>query len=487
MKLPRFKAGQPVSAKDWNAIAGAVNRIWASEAGEGLVLTKGNPWRIRKTRRLTPNVPVCDAGGLNGPAYKIYVWRGDKWDWGSSAEPLAFFVGGAFTAWGAQPAIRIAKFIRTVDCELNSIGVDAEFQALNQFGISSGSTTGITLLGTTKGANPYLLAGAGGGIQRNATGGFNVAWQIDWDTGELRPGWTPIPGSAIGPGFFGVLSSLCAINDYIIGCRFTNVIEARISTDTIVATASPVNTHNLAAASDKYFMSSRGLMGSTPGAENSLWGEEPHALGYMENGYALDSTFGTNAASGGETDCFTMALTEKESWDNAFAEDKICWSVHSLEFTGTAYTWAGSAPYAANTFESCIVPILKDGSLHPGVAVGNSLVATGGGRAQVFNAENNAVWFGGSMTSVSSFGVGPIAVTADNTLVRYDPTTNALDCFEFNGPVHDCRHFNDGQMIVVGDFTEYVGVVGGSPVNEPCNYMAFINQAGDFLPQLTWP
>lgn len=483
MILPKFKEGDLVSASDWNLIASEVNRIWGSEGANGIRLTKGEPWRIRKTGRTTPPTAVCQAGGLNGPAYKVYVWRGDKWDWGSDSEPLAFFVGGDFTQWGTASAVRIAKFIQTVDCELNSIGVDTEWQANNSFGASSG----IYHLSTTKGATPYLLVGSQSGTQRNGAGGFNVVWQIDWDTGLLRPGWTPISGASIGPGFYGSLLSLCAIEDYIVGSRFTNIIEANIGADTVSATGSPVNTHNLAAASDKYFMSSRYLMGDPSGTGESLWGLEPHSLAYLSNGYIVDTDFDTGAGVGGTTDCFTMALPVKESWENEYDEDKICWSVHSREFTGTSYTWAGSAAYALNTNYSCIVPILKNGTLHPAVGLGSHLVATFGGRASVFSAEQDAVWFGGNMSSVASFGVGPITVTANNTLCRYSPNTNAIDAFEFNGPVYDCKHFHDGQMIVVGNFTQYVGVVGGSPVNQSCNYMAFINQAGEFVPQLTWP
>jgi hypothetical protein len=476
MNIPQFKPGQVVRAKDWNAIAREVNRVWNTQAGEGLILTKGEPWRIRMGRRPTP-IPTCQAGGLNGAAYKVYVWRGDKWDWGSDNPPLAFFVGGDFTQWGTAPAVRIAKFVQTVDCELNSIGVDNDWQANNSFGVNSG----IYHLSTTKGATPYLLAGSQSGTQRNGAGGFNVAWQIDWETGLLRPGSTPLSGSTIGPGFFGLLQSLCAVNDSIIGSRFTNIVVDGAST------GSPVNTHNLAAARDKYFMSSRYLMGDPSGTSENVWGLEPHSLAYLSTGFTVDSTFDSNAGVGGTTDCFTMALAQKEAWNNEFDEDKICWSVQSREFTGTSYTWAGSSAYALNTNYSCIVPILENGTLHPAVGLGSHLASTFGGRASVFTAEQDAVWFGGSMTSVASFGVGPITVTANNTLCRYSPNSNALDAFEFNGPVYDCKHFHDGQMIVVGNFTQYIGVVGGSPVNQPCSYMAFINQAGEFVPQLTWP
>jgi hypothetical protein len=483
MILPKFKEGDLVSASDWNLIASEVNRIWGSEGANGIKLTKGEPWRIRKTGRTTQPTAVCQAGGLNGPAYKVYVWRGDKWDWGSDSEPLAFFVGGDFTQWGTASAVRIAKFIQTVDCELNSIGVDTEWQANNSFGASSG----IYHLSTTKGATPYLLVGSLSGTQRNGAGGFNVVWQIDWETGLLRPGFSPVSGASIGPGFYGSLLSLCAIDGHIIGSRFTNVIQVDALSGAVSATGSPVNNHNLAAAYDKYFMSSRCFMGDPAGTDESLWGLEPHSLAYISANYVIDAGFGAGAGVGADSDCLTLALTPKGLWYNQYDEDKICWSVHSLEFGGQSYSWAGAAAYALDTNYSCIVPILKNGTLHPAVGLGSHLVATLGGRASVFSAEQDAVWFGGDMSSVASFGVGPITVTANNTLCRYSPNTNAIDAFEFNGPVYDCKHFYDGQMIVVGNFTQYVGVVGGSPVNQSCNYMAFINQAGEFVPQLTWP
>jgi hypothetical protein len=66
MILPKFKEGDLVSASDWNLIASEVNRIWGSEGANGIRLTKGEPWRIRKTGRTTPPTAVCQAGGLNG-------------------------------------------------------------------------------------------------------------------------------------------------------------------------------------------------------------------------------------------------------------------------------------------------------------------------------------------------------------------------------------------------------------------------------------
>jgi hypothetical protein len=478
MKLPQFEAGQIVSAKQWNAIAWEVNRIWATETGPGLRLTKSKKWRLTQTTRLNPPTPECDAGGLNGPAYRVFVWRGDKWDYGSANPPLAFFVGGNFTQWGAQSAVRIAKFVPTTDCELNSTGVDPEWQALNQFGGP------VYFLSTTKDTTPYLLVGTQSGAQRNATGGYDVAWLIDWDSGELKSGFTPIAGSSIGPGFYGQVNSLVAIESYIIACRFTAIYQRHIpSNGGSGLIGAPVNIHNLAGASDKFFLSSRKVLGDPPDPLTpNIYDVEPRSLAYLEPNYSVETIFDTFAGVGGATDCFTMALAPKEPWNNEFDEDKICWSVHSKEFTGTAYSWAGTvynSSVPAPT--SMIVPITKAGMLHPMTGSGGGLVATFGGRAQVFCYYDGAVWFGGSMTSVSSSTVGPISCTANNSLCRFEINSGNIDVFDFNGPVYDCQHFHDGQMIVVGNFTEYL--ITGTPVS----YMAFISQSGSLFENLEWP
>lgn len=476
MELPRFKAGQPVTASQWNAIAREVNRIWATETGPGLRLTKSKKWRLTQTTRLNPPTPECDAGGLNGPAYRVFVWRGDKWDYGSANPPLAFFVGGNFTQWGAQSAVRIAKFVPTTDCELNSTGVDPEWQALNQFGGP------VYFLSTTKDTTPYLLVGTQSGAQRNATGGYDVAWLIDWDSGELKSGFTPIAGSSIGPGFYGQVNSLVAIESYILACRFTAIYQRHIpSNGGSGLIGAPVNIHNLAGASDKFFLSSRKVLGDPPDPLTpNIYDVEPRSLAYLEPGYTVETTFDSNAGVGGATDCFTLVLTPKESWNNAEYEDKICWGVHSKEFTGTAYSWAGTT-YESSTPDptSIIVPILKNGELHPLVSIANGLLATWGGRANVFCYHDGSLWFSGDMTGVSAFGTELIPCTANNSLIRWDVQTNSIDVFTFNGAVHDCQHFHDGQMIVVGAFTQYG--MDSTP------YMAFINQSGTNLVQLEWP
>jgi hypothetical protein len=45
--LKLFEAGKPITAKQWNAVAKAINALWDSRAELPFELVKGEPWVLR--------------------------------------------------------------------------------------------------------------------------------------------------------------------------------------------------------------------------------------------------------------------------------------------------------------------------------------------------------------------------------------------------------------------------------------------------------
>ena len=109
--LPIPKAGDAVTASLWNRYAEAINRTWAMETDGNFRLTKSEPWRLEFTGSTDPN-PIV-AGPFNAPVYRVFVDRGDGWDWGSTASPRAFYLAGTFTSYGSAAALRAAKFYKS--------------------------------------------------------------------------------------------------------------------------------------------------------------------------------------------------------------------------------------------------------------------------------------------------------------------------------------------------------------------------------------
>ena len=166
------------TAAGWNAFAKRVNSLWKMRAEQPLFLTKGESWA------LSGEVTAAPTGPFDAPIYRVFVDRGDGWDWGSTDSPRAFYLAGTFTSYGGATALRAAKFYKSPTTSRTTFST--RFAALNQF---NGTTNFIQ---TTRDGN--IIYGAAQARSRNGAG-TNFAWILDPTSGDWLAASTRFPAA----------------------------------------------------------------------------------------------------------------------------------------------------------------------------------------------------------------------------------------------------------------------------------------------------
>lgn len=470
--LPIPKAGDEVTASLWNQYAEAINRTWAMETDENFRLTKSEPWRLEFTGSTDPN-PIV-AGPFNAPVYRVFVDRGDGWDWGSTASPRAFYLAGTFTSYGSKTALRAAKFYKSP--ATGGSNFSSTFAAENQF---NGTTNFIK---TTRDGN--IIYGATVPRSRNGAG-TNYAWILNPVSGIMVGGFNAVPSNAF---LTTGLSSLACIDGYLAAMNPTRTVIYNLSSGSSYYLASDNNSHNIAGDYSSFYATGRRV--------NMFGLTDPKAFHKFDNVFSQDSTWSTNGGNGSGADLFSLCLSQKQIWDGDYdpitGGPKLITVAATKEYTGVDFKWNDEVYAADSSGYGAVFRLNSDAILYNPTMLYeedftfhlDSSVAGCSPRLEIFFTDSyDRVWFGGGVNVLNQQRNAPQSVTPQR-LYRFNTSTQDFTVFDgFNGPVWDCQFFcvteaGVHQFIVVGDFTEYNG--------EPAEYMMFMDDAGNRLSDLEW-
>lgn len=460
------------TAAGWNEFAKRINSIWNSRAVAPLQLTKGGEWLLSGGDAIEhePN-PV---GPFNAPVYRVFVDRGDGWDWGSTASPRAFYLAGTFTSYGSAAALRAAKFYKSPTT--GSTNFSSTFAAANQF---NGTTNFIQ---TTRDGN--IIYGATVPRSRNGAG-TNYAWILDSSSGTIVGGFNAVPSNAF---LTTGLSSLACIDGYLAAMNPTRTVIYNLSSGSSYYLASDNNSHNIAGDYSSFYATGRRV--------NMFGLTDPKAFHKFDNVFSQDSTWSTNGGNGSGSDLFSLCLSQKQIWDGDYdpitGGPKLITVAATKEFTGVGFSWNDEVYAAASSGYGAVFRLNSDAILYNPTTLYeedftfqlDSSVAGCSPRLEIFFTDSyGSVWFGGGVSVLNQQRNAPQSVTPQR-LYRFNTSTQDFTVFDgFNGPVRDCQFFcvteaGVQQFIVVGDFTEYNG--------EPAEYMMFMDDAGNRLAELEW-
>lgn len=449
------------TAAGWNEFAKRINSIWNSRAVAPLQLTKGGEWLLSGGDGIEPN----PTGPFNAPIYRVFVDRGDGWDWGSTASPRAFYLAGTFTSYGGTTALRAAKFYRSP--VTGSTVFSSAFAAANQF---NGTTNFIQ---TTRDGN--IIYGASVPRSRNGSG-TNYAWILDPSSGDLVSGFNAVSSAAF---LTTGLSSISCVDGYLAAMNpvQTNIYD--LSTGSGSSASSDNNSHNVFGDDSSFYATGRRV--------NIFGLTNPKAFHKIGAGFSQDATWATNGGTGSGADLFSMAVPQKQVW-NTNDESKLIYAVATLEYTGVDYTWNGTTAGGGSGLSSGnVIRYTNTGLLD---ALGSSFYFTrdtsysdNSPRAELFCVDpDDVLFFGGGVAHLTS-GVQDISVSPQ-MLYAFHPATQEFDVIDgFNGPVRDCQFFGysstgSPQYIVVGEFTEYNG--------NPAPYICFLDSGYNQISELEW-
>ncbi len=452
MSLPDFKPGQLVTAKAWNAVARAVNRIWSTEVGPGLTLTKGEPWRLTYE---AGDAPVTT--WFNDTCIRVFVWRDDSWDYGSDNPPLAFFVSGAFTTLNGIQTSRLAKVVK------GSTGASARATGF----CNRVSFTGATAFFTKNKSDPTKLFVGSQAVNAYA-GGPNVnAHLIDWRTGAQDAYWTGANCTFPSTAMVGIAS----VDDRLLIHDYYTLRSVDLS-GTVQNTRSTVGINMHGLVNDGAFGY---LSCAWNGAGTYAGNVNPQGLRKIDKTGAQNAAFSANAGAGSACGCFFGALPNLVLWN---AGDTNVYTSASLQY-GSALEWNGGA-FGFAGHDGGLLKVGATGLLQ-GTPLG--IMPSAADRAAMFcKSPAGELWFGAEVHELKTSS--QTIPTSTYQLYKYNEATDTATYFSgFDGAVIDCQWFStvDGvqQFIVVGAFTTYNG--------EPAERIVFIDQDGNRLPDLIWP
>ncbi len=456
MKLPKFEAGQLVSAKQWNAIAREVNRIWATETGPELVLTKGSPWKIRaKSGVFGDGIPE-----FNGPVWQIYVYRPlGVGDYDLEADPTAVFLTGPFTQTGTLSTKRIAKLKQGTGGTV----VDSTFASNAGINLASGYGYSQQRMAKVDGTGKMLFIG----INEGATwldGQNGVFWCAEPENGTRL--FSPfaniealVPGITNTVNYTGIAStqSTIALSAGTQAGFAASGITLYDTSGTPIET-SPGNYLFQDGTADSYFW----LIGNDGAAgyifeSDSDFGTQPyvHAITAGLGGIAFDSVWDANAGTGDSANQFEPP--------SLFYGDGT-----STKIIRTVTSWNGVTPTSPISFiqsnGAARGLYVYDAPVTPPLVA--AMIVTSSGPS-----DGDAIFTSSDLQELHLF--------LDSNLVSL--TVSGGD---FNAEITDAKYFRargDGthQIIVCGEFTEYRG--------EPVPYLVYIDQDGNRLSDLEWP
>lgn len=474
MKLPKFKPGQLVTAADWNAVAREVNRIWGTEAGPGLELVKGNPWRIRKT-----------AGGasnsleFNGPVWQIYVYRPDgEHDYHVTEDPTAIFLTGPFTYTGTLNTRRIARLkwngTRTVP--------DNVFAASGGIDLAAGGEYTLQRMAKIPTTGTMLFMGQSS-YSTWLDGQNGVFWAANPTTGaRLFSPWASV--EAVAPGYRDDAATGIASRGDTIATSYGIISSGNPGVMLFDTSGNPVETtpgnyvFTDGLASSYYWLVPTQAQGSTSQcaytfATNRGGGTVPYIHqvdASAAGGISLNAQWSANLV---DTDGTNSQWTPASSNENAYLYFNIVapgWQdyagLHSPTSSLAAISARGSA-VGPSTTGGHVVDLLVGSLASPLITLGNGPESAPGGNAAygdlIFQSEDGSelyLFFGGNLVSLSISGG------------------------DFDAAISDAKYFrqrSDGvhQIIIAGEFTTYRG--------ESAPYLAFIDNAGNRLADLEWP
>lgn len=455
MILPKFKEGDLVSASDWNLIASEVNRIWGSEAGPGLRLTKGEPWRISSTAAIG-----SASLEFNGPVWQIYVYRptgADDYD--VNAAPSAIFLTGPFTQTGTVNTKRIARLkwsgSRTV--------ADAQFAANGGINLATGGQYLQQRMAKVPATGAMLFLGQ----TSDSTwldGNNGVFWAANPTTGQrLFSPWANV--ESVAPGYrddsmTGIASGgdTIALSAGVLSGGDPGIMLFDTSGN-VVETSPGDYVFSNGSASSYFWLCAKPGNGYL--FENNAANPNPkvHAItASAAGGITLNATWEANAGTGGNS-------SASNPIPPFIPSDRQSFRFFFPEWNGTTY---GSIlpPFTE------IVSLETDGSL-----LGTDLLAWI--PSPLFGQQQQPLACGPT--------VGDYIFTSnayDTLYLIFDSLYKIIPPGDFNGVITDAKYFrqrNDGthQIIVCGEFTEYLG--------EPAPYLVFIDQDGNRLSDLEWP
>ena len=454
-----------MSASDWNLIASEVNRIWGSEAGPGLRLTKGEPWRISSTAAIG-----SASLEFNGPVWQIYVYRptgADDYD--VNAAPSAIFLTGPFTQTGTVNTKRIARLkwsgSRTV--------ADSSFATNGGINLANGFQYSLQRMAKVPSTGDMLFCGiSSGATWLDGEGG--VFWGANPTTGNRA--FSPfsnveslVPGITDSVGYYGVASygDTIALATGILENQYASGITL-YSTSGVPVEVSAGNYLFTDGASDSYFW-----LTSSPGvgylfeskASGVAQGTQPfvHQItGTLSGGINFDATWAANVVAGDEANRYVPPVFDSGR--------------NYLMMTLSPTGWQDT------------------GGVHYPVTPMSQIQVTGANRG-LYIGDLSVIGLFDSMIPLSAGPTSTPYGSADCIFQKSDQTelhlyldgfltTLTVSNGDFNGVVVDAKYFrqrNDGthQIIVCGEFTEYKG--------EPAPYLVFIDQYGNRLSDLEWP
>ena len=447
------------SAEEWNKFAQHVNTLWNTRAGPGMRLTKGEPWLLEYSDA-EPPAPIDPTitTWFNDTCVRVYVWRNDAWDYGSDSPPLAFFVSGSFTTLNDLTTYRLAKVVKGLT------GASARATAFCNAVDFSGPTA---FFSKNKNNLNQLFVGTQNQTQYHDNAGGN-AHLLHWQTGAVDPSFTGINCTFYTSQMTGIASvaGRFLIHDY----------ETLYSTDTAGAnvitraTTGSFKMHSIVNDGVSGYIQTAYISGGTydgnvnpqgvrkvnaNGSQNAAW--DAASSGGSACGLFFGSFPNLSLWNAGDTNLYTSASLQYGS--------ALSWNGVSFGFTGyTGGIIKLSSSGVASGAPLGIKPDLKD-------------------RAAVFcKSPAGDLWFGAAVNELRT--ATQTIPTSTYQLYKYNEATDTATYFSgFNGLVVDCQWFSTvgavQQFIVVGSFTEYLGL--------PAERIVFIDQNGNRLADLTWP
>ena len=449
-----------MSASDWNLIASEVNRIWGSEAGPGLRLTKGEPWRISSTAAIG-----SASLEFNGPVWQIYVYRptgADDYD--VNAAPSAIFLTGPFTQTGTVNTKRIARLkwngSRTV--------ADAQFAANGGINLATGGQYLQQRMAKVPATGAMLFLGQ----TSDSTwldGDNGVFWAANPTTGQrLFSPWASV--ESVAPGYrddspTGIASygDTIAVSSGIISGINPGLMLFNTSGNPVEVSSGNYVFKDSISSSYYWLIASPGvgyLFESKAGE-----GTQPYVhqiTGTVAGGIDFDATWQANVIAGDEADRAAPPILDAGR--------------NYLMMTLSPTGWQDT------------------GSVHYPVTPMSQIQVTGANRG-LYIGDLSVIGLFDSMIPLSAGPTPTPYGSADCIFQKSDQTelhlyldgfltTLTVSNGDFNGVVVDAKYFrqrSDGthQIIVCGEFTEYKG--------EPAPYLVFIDQYGNRLSDLEWP
>lgn len=450
MRLPRFEPGKIVSAKDWNAVAREVNRIWATETGPELTLTKGMPWRIRAKPgtfgELTPQ--------FNGPVWQIYVWRPDaSSDYQLGASPSAVYLTGPFTQVGGTSAKRLAK----LTLQGGRTRLDSTFAAAAGFEFAGAQYLKQPIARCFDNDRLLVL-----GVTSDLTyldGERGVFFGINESTGERA------------------FSPWASVESVVPGYRNEELTGVASNTDTIAVSAGILSgwapgvmlfdtSGNPVEVSAGNYLYQKGLSSSylwviaNAGTGYIFQSNEVHPFVHSiqasaAGGVSADSIWNTGAGTGiGASSGFVPTIDAEQNHLILFASE---WNGTVLATIESAGIWLSGDPRGYLDYAQSITGLFEPNTFISLSAGPNSpdIIFTN------FFQDTLYIYLDGSLTQI----------------------TTSLSGGFHGGPIVDAKYFrtrNDGthQIIVAGEFASYKG--------EPVPYIVFIDEDGNRLADLEW-